>query len=911
MNRVMTAGLDLRWRRLAAAAAVRPGDRVLDAACGTGDLALADLRAGAPPWSGSTSRRGCSSGRGARRSAHRVGRGRPARAAVRRRRRSTPRRSASASATSPTSSSALRELRRVLRPGRPARDPRDHPAARAPEAVLRALVRPARAAARQAAPRRRRVHLPAGVGGALPARGGARGAAARGRLRRGPLPAARGSIVALHTGRRRMNTLAAVDATPGLAAYMAELEARLARRSSRRPGFASLGRRRGARRRRQAAAAAALLPRRRRRARRELLLARRRRDRARAHGDARARRPRRRRPDAPRRAVRLVGLRARGGRSRAGDYLFACAFAELAATGGLGRGRDPRRRLPRARARRGDAARARRSDPETTIDAYLERCALKTGKLFEAACRLGSGGDPALGAYGLALGIAFQIADDILDCAGQTQETGKIPGTDLREGTPDDAAAARRRSRTRSCARALAGGPLDGALVRVAGDRRARALPRGRARLRRRRPRSCLGSDSHREELEALDLRRVGRHEPRPRARSASAHRSERRRRHAAPRRSSRSAPRCEAGERLDLEDGLALLESDDLLAIGELADLARRVRGGDDRVYFIQNLYLYQTNVCRVKCKFCAFAATQKQAHAYTLTPDEFVAEAVAQRELNPFTEIHMVNGENPHVDFDFYRRHDREAPRGAAGRVPQVLHGVGDPPHDDAVRAHARGGAARAAGGRARRADGRRRRGVRRPRAPARRARQGAPGHLVPRPRHRPPARHARPTARSSTGTSRPTRSGSTTCSGSASSRIATGGFLAFIPLAFHPANTVFERRGFTFQTGRRRPEDARGLAPDARQHPEHQGVLDLADDAGRPGRAPLRRQRRPGHARPRGDLPAAGSTAGTEQKLEELVRAVRAAGRIPVQRDTLYNELRRCGMSQAARSDARGTP
>jgi demethylmenaquinone methyltransferase/2-methoxy-6-polyprenyl-1,4-benzoquinol methylase len=47
MNRAMTGGLDLRWRRLAAAAAVQPGDRVLDAACGTGDLAVADLRAGA------------------------------------------------------------------------------------------------------------------------------------------------------------------------------------------------------------------------------------------------------------------------------------------------------------------------------------------------------------------------------------------------------------------------------------------------------------------------------------------------------------------------------------------------------------------------------------------------------------------------------------------------------------------------------------------------------------------------------------------------------------------------------------------------------------------------------------------------------------------------------------------------
>jgi demethylmenaquinone methyltransferase/2-methoxy-6-polyprenyl-1,4-benzoquinol methylase len=47
MNRVMTAGLDGRWRKLAAASAVRPGDRVLDAACGTGDLAIADKQAGA------------------------------------------------------------------------------------------------------------------------------------------------------------------------------------------------------------------------------------------------------------------------------------------------------------------------------------------------------------------------------------------------------------------------------------------------------------------------------------------------------------------------------------------------------------------------------------------------------------------------------------------------------------------------------------------------------------------------------------------------------------------------------------------------------------------------------------------------------------------------------------------------
>src|SRR5262249_25613668 len=110
---------------------------------------------------------------------------------------------------------------------------------------------------------------------------------------------------------------------------------------------------------------------------------------------------------------------------------------------------------------------------------------------------------------------------------------------------------------------------------------------------------------------------------------------------------------KIEAGERLDLEDGLTLMESDDILALGELADLARRVRGGGDEVYFVQNLYLNQTNVCRVKCKFCAFAVTQKQSDAYTYTGEELVEDAVHQHDLSGFTEIHMVGGESPHETF------------------------------------------------------------------------------------------------------------------------------------------------------------------------------------------------------------------------------------------------------------------
>ena len=184
-----------------------------------------------------------------------------------------------------------------------------------------------------------------------------------------------------------------------------------------------------------------------------------------------------------------------------GDYLFARAFAELATT------RDPRAVSVLAGAAlclaRGEAIQRRQvHDPATTIEAYVERVALKTGKLIEAACLLGSCGNERLGGYGLNLGIAFQIADDILDCAGQTQETGKIPGTDLREGTPTMPLllAAQQDEIVR---RALAGGSLEGALVRVAATD-ALARSREAALEYAARARSFLGREKHREELEAL-----------------------------------------------------------------------------------------------------------------------------------------------------------------------------------------------------------------------------------------------------------------------------------------------------------------------------------------------------------------------------------------------------------------------
>ncbi len=181
----------------------------------------------------------------------------------------------------------------------------------------------------------------------------------------------------------------------------------------------------------------------------------------------------------------------------AGDYLFARAFSVLADEGDAG-AVSVLAESALALARGEAMQRQQRYDPDTTIDEYLERCALKTGKLFEAACVLGGG----VGEYGRLLGVAFQIADDVLDCTGETIETGKVPGTDLRDGTPTLPLllAAREDGVVRD---ALAGGPNEGVLVRVAASG---ALEQSRelALHYAVQARACLDGAPRREELEAL-----------------------------------------------------------------------------------------------------------------------------------------------------------------------------------------------------------------------------------------------------------------------------------------------------------------------------------------------------------------------------------------------------------------------
>src|SRR5262249_33504971 len=123
-----------------------------------------------------------------------------------------------------------------------------------------------------------------------------------------------------------------------------------------------------------------------------------------------------------------------------GDLLFSRAFAELAGGGSV----DAVRVLSRATGELAQGELMQRADAwdaGVSVDRSLERCRLKTGVLFRAACELGGlcGEDPSaagtLGLFGESIGVAFQLLDDVLDVAGPAEITGKPRGADLLDGT--------------------------------------------------------------------------------------------------------------------------------------------------------------------------------------------------------------------------------------------------------------------------------------------------------------------------------------------------------------------------------------------------------------------------------------------------------------------------------------------
>lgn len=108
-------------------------------------------------------------------------------------------------------------------------------------------------------------------------------------------------------------------------------------------------------------------------------------------------------------------------------------------------------------------------------------------------------------------------------------------------------------------------------------------------------------------------------------------------------------------GERLSAGDGLGLFESHDLVRIGQMTDRVRRTRVGDD-VFFVVNRHINYTNICRNRCRFCAFSRSEGEPGAYTLTVEEVIAKAAEAVEQGA-TEIHIVGGEHPALPYEAIR--------------------------------------------------------------------------------------------------------------------------------------------------------------------------------------------------------------------------------------------------------------
>jgi len=359
------------------------------------------------------------------------------------------------------------------------------------------------------------------------------------------------------------------------------------------------------------------------------------------------------------------------------------------------------------------------------------------------------------------------------------------------------------------------------------------------------------------------------------------------------------------AGERLTADDGLALFQSHDLLAVGWLANHVREQRHGNV-CYFNVNRHINPTNVCVAHCKLCAFGRSPDAPGAYTFALDE-VFERAAQGVAEGATEFHIVGGLHPDLPFDYYL----DLIRGLKQRFPHVhlkaftmveVHyyaRISKLSIRDTLLKMKEAGVDSLPGGGAE---------IFHPRV-----RRIICDHKVSGQMWLQIARTAHEIG---------LRSNATMLYGHVETleervdhllrlretQDATHGFVAFIPLAFHPANTALAHLPRPTGLDDLRTMAVSRLVLDNFEHIKAYWIMltpRIAQIALRFGANDL-----DGTVAEEKIYHDAGATTPEHLTRAELERLIRAAGRVPVERDTLYNPVDRSSMplpiASARRSD-----
>jgi len=112
---------------------------------------------------------------------------------------------------------------------------------------------------------------------------------------------------------------------------------------------------------------------------------------------------------------------------------------------------------------------------------------------------------------------------------------------------------------------------------------------------------------------------------------------------------------KARSGERLSPADGVTLFKSVDFTAIGRMADHAAREKNGE-KVYFVINTHINPTNVCVLNCKFCDYVSDRNDAGAWEMTVEDVLSHITPE-----MTEVHMVGGHHPDWTFEYHESYVR----------------------------------------------------------------------------------------------------------------------------------------------------------------------------------------------------------------------------------------------------------